>query len=81
MYNTPENMYNPGHFWLNLNYLIKVKHSSLRGMCEDLGVGYSAMKSLKARDSCPDLPTALRIADWLGLTDLRVLFREPPILS
>lgn len=72
-------MYEPEHFWLNLNYLIKVRHSSLRGMCDDLGIGYSAMKSLKTRGSCPDLPTALRIADWLGVRDLRGLFREPPI--
>ena len=74
-------MYEPEHFWLNLNYLINVKHCTLKSLCEDLGIGYSAMKSLKSRGSCPDLPTALRIADWLGMSDLRALFREPPILS
>lgn len=62
------NMSTARHFWLNVNYLIDLKHSTLKAMCEDTGLSYGAIRALKYRDSYPEVPEALKIARWLEVT-------------
>ena len=53
-------------FWARVDYLLKLKRKSLTDLCNDCGIGYSAVNSQRTRGSLPKIGQIYAMAQYLG---------------
>lgn len=58
----------PEKFWKRFSLILKQNHSTIVEVCAKSGVSYSSMRSLKSRNTYPDILALHLISKTLGMT-------------